>query len=84
MRNENSPKKAIAWTMTADTAMEFFKRCHERGTVTEPERVKILIELAQEGKMTNVVATGKTREEYLEEKAKHFNIWKVEKKRETD
>lgn len=76
--------KTVAWTMTADVAMEFFKRCHERGANTEPERVKILAELAKEGQMTNVVATNKTREEYIADKAEHFNILDVRKKNETD
>lgn len=76
--------KTVAWTMTADTVMEFFKRCHERGAVTEPERVKILVELAKEGQMTSVVATKKTKEEYIQDKAKHFKILKVGKKREVN
>lgn len=76
--------ETVAWTMTSDTAMEFFKRCHERGANTEPERVKILVELAREGQMTSVVATKKTKEEYIRDKAKHFKVLKVGKKRETD
>lgn len=66
--------------MTADTAMEFFRRCHERGAKTEQERVDILIELAREGQMTNVVVTNKTRDEYIEDKAKHFKILKVKRR----
>lgn len=76
--------KSVAWTMTPDTAMEFFRRCSERGAKTEPERIKILIELAEEGRMSNVVVTSKTRDEYIKDKAKHFNILKVEKKDETN
>lgn len=72
--------KTVAWTMTADTAMEFFKRCHERGATTEKERVKILIELTKEGKMNSVVASKKTKEEYIKDKARHFQVLKVEKK----
>lgn len=71
--------KTVAWTMTADVAMEFFKRCHERGAVTEKDRVKILVELAQEGQMKSVVASKKTKEEFLKDKARHFRILKVEK-----
>lgn len=80
----NNMKKTVAWTMTADTAMEFFKRCHKRGANTEPERVKILIELAQEGQMKSVVATSKTKDEYMADKARHFKVLKVGGKRETD
>lgn len=71
--------KTVAWTMTADTAMEFFKRCHERGANTEPERVKILIELAREGQMKSVVATKKTKEEYIKDKARHFKVLRAGK-----
>lgn len=76
--------KHLAWTMTADIAMEFFQRCQDRGAVTEPERVKILMELAEEGKMTNVTATNKTKDEYIKDKAKHFKILKVGKKDEAN
>lgn len=69
--------KTIAWTMDSATAMEFFKRCMERKAETEPERAKILMELAKEGRMKSVVATNKTREEYVKDKAKHFKILRV-------
>ena len=77
-------KKTIAWTMTADTAMEFFKRCHDRSANTEEERIKILIELAKEGQMNSVVVTDKMKEEYIDEKAKHFKVLKIGKKNETN
>lgn len=73
-------KKTLAWTMTADTAMEFFKRCHEKGANTELERMKILAELAKEGKMTSVVASDLTKDQYINQKAKHFKVLKVGKK----
>jgi len=75
--------KTIAWTMTVDTAMEFFKRCDERGANTEQERIAILVELAQEGQMQNVVATNKSRDEYIQEKAKHFKVLDASKRDET-
>lgn len=71
--------KTIAWTMTSDTAMEFFKRCMERKAETEPERAVILEELAKEGRMTNVSMSNKTKEEYIQDKAKHYKILKVGK-----
>lgn len=74
--------KTVAWTMTADTAMEFFKRCHERGANTEPERVKILIELAQEGQMKSVVASKKTKDEFLKDKSRRFRVLKIKKEQE--
>lgn len=74
----------IAWTMTADVAMEFFKRCHERKAESEKERMVILAELAKEGQMTGVTVSKKSKDEYIAEKAKHFKVLKVEKKRETN
>ncbi len=76
--------KTVAWTMTAEIAMEFFKRCQERGAKTEPERVKILVELAEEGLLNNVVVTSKSRDEYVKGLAKHFKVIKVEKKDEAN
>lgn len=74
----------LAWTMTVDTAMEFFKRCHERGAKTEQERADILLELAEEGQMKSVVATNKTKEEFIQDKAKHFKVLGIKKKDEID
>lgn len=70
-------KKTVAWTMTPDTAMEFFRRCRERGAETEKERVAILVELAQEGQMTSVTVTNKTKKEYIEDKARHFKVIEI-------
>lgn len=71
--------KNIAWVAYADTWMEFFKRCMDRKAETEEERVKILIELAQEGRMKSVTATNKTKEEYIRDKAKHFRVMRIKK-----
>lgn len=74
--------KHIAWTMSVDTALEFYKRCMERNATTEKEKVEILTELAQEGRMQSVTATDKTKDEYIADKAKHFKVLKIEKKEE--
>lgn len=72
--------KNIAWTMDVETAMEFYQRCIGRNAKTEEEKVAILAELSREGKMKSVVVTNKTRDEYIEDKAKHFKIMRIEKK----
>lgn len=69
--------KTLAWTMTMDVAMEFFERCQERGAKTEQEKIDILFELTKEGKMSSIVSTRQSKDEYIEEKAKHFKILKV-------
>lgn len=72
-----SDKVTIIWDMTAKTAMEFYERCIARGANTEEERTKILMELADEGKMTRVVATSRTKDQVLRDTAKNFNILKI-------
>lgn len=71
--------KHIAWTMSVDTALEFYKRCIERKAETEQEKVAILTELAQEGRMKSVVATNKTQEEFINDKSRHFKILHIKK-----
>lgn len=71
--------KHIAWTMDVETAMEFYKRCMERNATTEPEKVAILTELAQEGRMKSVVGTDKTKEEFINDKSRHFKILYIKK-----
>lgn len=75
--------KTLVWTMDVDTALEFYRRCIERNAETEDERLKILTDLAEEGRMKSVVATSKTKEEYIQDKAKHFRVLRI-KKNETD
>ncbi len=71
--------KNIAWTMSVETAMEFYRRCMEQNAETEEQEVRILMDLAGEGRMTSVVATNKTQEEYIQDKAKHFDILQIKK-----
>lgn len=81
---DDKPLKTVAWTMSVDTALEFFTRCQQRGAETEAERLEILVELASEGAIENVVATSKTKEEFIEDKAKHFKVLKIDKEGEHD
>lgn len=68
----------LQWEMSQDTALEFFKRCGDRSAKTEDERIAILFELAEEGKMTSVSQTSRTKEEIIKDKAKHFNVLHVD------
>ena len=76
--------KNVAWTMSVDTALEFYRRCIERNAKTEQEKVAILTELAQEGRMTSVTVTNKTKQEFIDDKAKHFKVLEIRRKNETD
>jgi hypothetical protein len=65
-------KKTLMWTMTADVALGFYKRCMERNATTPEEKYEILAELAQEGKITNIMATGRTPDEVAKDLSKNF------------
>lgn len=73
MENKDN-KKTFAFRMDVDTALEFFERTKERGAETEEERIKILLELANEGKMKNIIMTSRTKEQIIEDYEKHYNI----------
>ena len=62
------------WMMSADTAMEFFKRCQAKGAKTEEARVAILAELAAEGRMDSVIQTDRTPAQIVADKSKQFNV----------
>lgn len=64
----------FVFSMTPETAQEFFRRCAEKKAVTEKERAMILYELASEGKMLSVAETKRTEEEYVTDLQKNFQI----------
>ena len=65
-------KKNLVWTMTADVALEFYQRCMEMGAETLRDKLDILVDLAKEGKIANVVETGRTLDEIARDSAKNF------------
>lgn len=72
------------WIMTAEVAMEFFKRCYEQKANTEVARTRILIDLAGEGKMTSVSLTNKNKEEAIKDVAKAYGkVLHIKNKRRT-
>jgi|GEM_PF-4538690 len=71
----------LVWQMSVDTALEFYKRCIAQNAETEGEKTAILAQLAREGKMDSVVATSKTKEGFIKDKAKHFKILKIGRKK---
>jgi len=62
----------ILWNMDVDTAIEFYKRCMERNAETEEERVEILTELAEEGRINCVSQTNRTPEQVAEDMSKNY------------
>ncbi len=71
----------LAWEMSVDTALEFYKRCIAQHTETEHEKIVILAQLAKEGKMTSITKTRKSKDDFIADKAKHFKILKIDKRR---
>ena len=65
--------------MSSDVAVEFWKRVVERKADTEKERVAILLELTEEGKMDAVSETQRNKEEYVEDLKKEFDVWDTTK-----
>lgn len=62
----------LVFEMTLEVAQEFYKRCTEREAVTLEERTKILVELANEGKMNAVMETKRTPDQVAKDMAKNF------------
>ena len=62
----------LVWQMDLETAEEFYTRCMDRNAVTEDERVEILIELANEGRMKSVSKTDRTADQVAEDMSKKF------------
>lgn len=68
--------------MTVDTALEFYKRCNEQNADTEEKRMDILTALAREGRMESVIATGRSKDQVVEDLKKNYgNILHVKKRR---
>jgi len=62
----------IQWEMTAETALEFFRRVKELKEDTKDARMEILHQLAEEGLMKSVIATDRTLEQIIQDKKKQY------------
>lgn len=58
--------------MDVDTALEFYTRCREQHAQTLEERNKILLALVEEGQIKSVMATERTKEQIVQDAAKHY------------
>ena len=67
----------LSFSMDIETALEFWERVTKRKAETEEARTRILLELMAEGKMNTVIQTNRTKEEYIEDLKKNFNILEV-------
>ena len=70
--------------MDADTAMQFYERVAAKEllydrTLNEIERTDILVEMAKEGLIERVVGTNRSKEEVVQDLAKHSKILDLRK-----
>lgn len=63
-----------AFQMNVETAMEFYRRVEQYEANTEKERHAILIQMVQEGLIKGVTATERTKQEYVSDLKKNFNV----------
>jgi hypothetical protein len=69
--------------MDAEIALEFFERVKELKEDTEENRIKILMDMAREGKKIAASQTNRTKEEVIQDKAKHGRVLYVKNPEET-
>jgi hypothetical protein len=60
--------------MTPEAALEYYRRKEEAKATTEEECAEILAYMAQEGLITSVIKTGRTKEKYIEDLGKHSKV----------
>lgn len=69
-----SDKGYIVWDLTVDTLEEFYKRVALKGAVTEDDKIKILAELASEGKIKRAYATKRSKEQIIKDLQKEHRV----------
>ena len=77
---EKKVKKTLLFTMIPEIAVEFWERVNKENAQTEPERLKILMDLANEGKMNGVSVTGRSKEQVIQDYSKHFKTLYIKPK----
>lgn len=65
-------------------ALEFFRRAKERNANTLTERQAILLEMVREGLIERVVETKRTKEQVIQDMAKHYKVLHIKAKGEND
>lgn len=68
----------LMWEMNLDVLEEFYRRSIERNAESEKEKMDILLELAEEGRMNRVTATKRSKEQIIADLKKNFNAVKAE------
>lgn len=64
----------LAFEMTLEVALEFYRRKQALGAVTEEECAAVLLEMAREGLIQRIMETKRTREQYIQDLQKHYDV----------
>jgi len=64
----------LAFHGSADTFLKFFEEVQKRGLETEEERVKLLLEMMEEGEKISTWHTERSKEQIVEDYRKHGNV----------
>lgn len=74
-KKQEKPKgKLTCFTLSLEALQEFYARCLLFRAETEKERIDVLVEMAQEGWVDAVSQTGRTKEQYINDMSKEFQI----------
>lgn len=66
-----------AFRLTLDNAVLFWELCQIFKAETEEQRLYIMDCMIREGRVEQVTDTPKTKEEYVQHLAKHFNVAQI-------
>lgn len=70
-----------AFQMTLENAILFFEVCGLLHLDTEEERITLMQAMAKMGKVDCVWTTERTKEQFIEDLTKHYNVLMTEGKR---
>lgn len=77
------PKLLYAFSMSIETAQEFYRRVQQYEALTEEDRNAILIQMVQEGLITDLTVTERSKEQYISDLAKNFRVLELKKMEDT-
>jgi hypothetical protein len=74
--------RTFLFEMDCETALHLYEEMVKRGARTEEEKLEILLEFAEEGRLKRAFHTGRSKEQIIEDLAKHQNVLYVSPKQE--
>jgi len=77
---DKTMKGTLWWFNNVDGALEYYTRVIERKPKTEEEKEAILCELVDEGYITRVVQTNRSKEQVIEDLSREQSILQIKPK----